>query len=84
MRMKRFTYFSFLQKTAHYVCKRTNIIFTLSHELDLLMVIQNMILNYMNVVLNATLFPLTDISFRPPLGHLALYFLSKLPLLEGL
>lgn len=84
MRMKMFTYFSFLQKTAHYVCKRTDIIFTLSHELDLLMVIQNMILNYMNVVLNATLFPLTDISFRPPLDHLALYLLSKLPLLEGL
>ena len=81
MRMKRFTYFSFLQKTARYVCKKTDIIFTLSHELDLLMVIQNMILNYMNVVLNATLFPLTDTSFRPPLGHLALYLLSKLPLL---
>lgn len=84
MRMKRFTYFSFLQKPACYVCKRTDIIFTLSLELDLLMVTQNMILNYINVVLNATLFPLTDISFRPPLGHFPLYFLSKLPLLEGL
>lgn len=84
MRMKRFTYFSFLQTTACYICKRTDIIFTLSHELDLLMVTQNMILNYINVVLNATLFPLTDISFRPPLGHLPLYFLSKLLLLKGL
>lgn len=83
MRMKRFTYFSFLQKTACYICKRTDIIFTLSHELDLLMVTQNMTLT-INVVLNATLFPLTDISFRPPLGHLPLYFLSKLLLLKGL